>query len=97
MKKVVIIGGGIAGMTAGVLLQKAGFKTEIYEKNALPGGQCTGWKREGYFIDNCIHWLTGTRPGSALHELWKEIGALGDDVELYEKEMFFHLNWMDRH
>ncbi len=89
MKKVVIIGGGIAGMTAGVLLQKAGFKTEIYEKNALPGGQCTGWKREGYFIDNCIHWLTGTRPGSALHELWKEIGALGDGVELYEKEMFF--------
>ena len=53
MKKVVIIGGGIAGMTAGVLLQKAGFATEIYEKNALPGGQCTGWKREGYFIDNC--------------------------------------------
>lgn len=89
MKKVVIIGGGIAGMTAGVLLQKAGFQTEIYEKNALPGGQCTGWKREGYMIDNCIHWLTGTRPGSALHELWKEIGALGDGVEIYEKEMFF--------
>lgn len=89
MRKVVIIGGGIAGMTAGVLLQKAGFDTEIYEKNALPGGQCTGWKREGYFIDNCIHWLTGTRPGSALHELWKEIGALGGGVELHEKEMFF--------
>ena len=64
MKKVVIIGGGIAGMTAGILLQKAGFTTEIYEKNAVPGGQCTGWKREGYFIDNCIHWLTGTRPGA---------------------------------
>ena len=89
MKKVVIIGGGIAGMTAGVLLQKAGFQTEIYEKNALPGGQCTGWKREGYMIDNCIHWLTGTRPGSALHELWKEIGVLGDGVEVYKKEMFF--------
>lgn len=89
MKKIVIIGGGIAGMTAGVLLQKEGFTTEIYEKNVLPGGQCTGWKREGYFIDNCIHWLTGTRTGSALHELWKEIGALGDGVELYKKEMFF--------
>ena len=23
------------------------------------------------------------------HELWKEIGALGDGVELHEKEMFF--------
>lgn len=89
MKKVVIVGGGIAGMTAGILLQQAGFRTEIYEKNPIPGGQCTGWKREGYMIDNCIHWLTGTRPGTGLHELWKQIGALGDDVELYEKEMFF--------
>jgi len=89
MNKVIIVGGGIAGMTAGILLQKAGFQTEIFEKNAVPGGQCTGWKREGYFIDNCIHWLTGTREGSALHELWKEIGALGDNVEVHEKEMFF--------
>ena len=89
MKKVVIIGGGIAGMTAGIYLQKAGFTTEIYEKNAVPGGQCMGWKREGYMIDNCIHWLTGSRPGSGLHELWKEVGALGEGVELYEKEKFF--------
>lgn len=89
MKKVVIIGGGIAGMTAGIYLQKAGFATEIYEKNAVPGGQCMGWKREGYMIDNCIHWLTGSRPGSGLHELWKEVGALGEGVEVYEKEKFF--------
>lgn len=89
MKKVVIIGGGIAGMTAGILLQKAGFETEIYEKNAIAGGQCTGWKRDGFFIDNCIHWLTGTREGSALNELWKEIGALGNGIDTYRKEMFF--------
>lgn len=89
MKTVAIIGGGIAGMTAGVLLQKAGFTTEIFEKNPIPGGQCTGWKREGYMIDNCVHWLTGTKEGSALHELWKEIGALGDGVDVYKKETFF--------
>lgn len=89
MKKVVIIGGGVAGMTAGIYLQKAGFTTEIYEKNAVPGGQCMGWKREGYMIDNCIHWLTGSRTGSGLHELWKEVGALGEGVEIYEKEKFF--------
>ncbi len=89
MKKVVIIGGGIAGMTAGILLQKAGFKTEIFEKNPIMGGLCTGWKRDGYVIDNCIHWLTGTKEGTGLNDLWKEIGALGDGVEVYEKEMFF--------
>jgi phytoene dehydrogenase-like protein len=89
MKKVIIIGAGIAGMTTGILLQKAGYQTEIFEKNAVAGGQCTGWKREGYFIDNCIHWMTGTKEGSDLYELWKEIGALGDEVELCEKKMFY--------
>ena len=84
-----IIGAGISGLTAGIYLQKAGIPTEIYEKNQIPGGQCTGWKREGYFIDNCIHWLTGTREGSGLHELWKEVGALGQGVELYHKEKFY--------
>lgn len=89
MKKVIIVGAGVSGMTAGIYLQKAGYETEIYEKNPLPGGMCTGWKREGYFIDNCVHWLTGSREGSDLHELWKEVGALGDDVELYRKDKFF--------
>ena len=41
MKKVVIIGAGISGLTAGIYLQKAGIPTEIYEKNQIPGGQCT--------------------------------------------------------
>jgi len=89
MKKVIIIGGGIAGLTAGVFLQKAGFETDIYEKNSIPGGLCIGWQRKGFLIDNCIHWLTGSKPGSAMNELWKEIGALGDNVELIKKEMFF--------
>src|SRR5574344_1677113 len=89
MKKVVIVGGGIAGMVAGIYLQKAGFETELFEKNALAGGQCTGWKRDGYFIDNCIHWLTGTKPGSKLYDLWCEVGALGDGVDVYKKQMFY--------
>jgi len=45
MKKAVIVGGGIAGMTAGIYLQKAGIQTEIFEKNPVLGGQCMGWKR----------------------------------------------------
>ena len=68
MKKVIIIGGGISGLTAGILLQKKGFKTVIYEKNNVIGGLCSGWKKDGYFIDNCIHWLTGTNKNSSLYK-----------------------------
>ncbi|MCR5800283.1 MAG: NAD(P)/FAD-dependent oxidoreductase [Lachnospiraceae bacterium] len=88
-RKVIIIGGGISGMTAGIYLQKAGFDTVILEKNAVPGGECTGWKREGFVIDNCFHWLTGTKEGSDLNELWKEIGMLGGDVDIYHKDEFY--------
>ncbi|MBS6639554.1 MAG: FAD-dependent oxidoreductase [Clostridiaceae bacterium] len=53
--KVVIIGGGVAGLTAGVYARKAGWEVALYEKNALVGGECTGWDRQGFHIDNCAH------------------------------------------
>jgi phytoene dehydrogenase-like protein len=55
MEKIIIVGGGIAGLAAGVYALKAGFEAEIYEKNPVPGGECMGWNRKGYHIDNCIH------------------------------------------
>ncbi len=89
MKKVVICGGGIAGLTAGIYAQQAGFATEIYEKNALPGGECTGWARQGYHIDNCIHWLTGGQEGDSLYPVWQNIGALGPEIDLVKEDYFY--------
>ena len=70
--KVVIIGGGVAGLTAGVYARKAGWEVALYEKNALVGGECTGWDRQGFHIDNCAHWIMGMRPGTALYEVWRK-------------------------
>ncbi len=81
-KKVIIIGGGIAGLTAGVYARKAGYEAQIYEKHKIVGGECTGWDRNGYYIDNCIHWMMGTVAGTGLHNIWKETGALGEDTEI---------------
>lgn len=88
MKKVIIIGAGIAGLSAGIYLQKAGFETEIYEKNSVAGGECCGWKRDGYTIDNCIHWLTGTKKDQDVYNMWSTLGALGDEIECYESPRF---------
>ncbi len=45
-EKVVVIGGGISGLTAGIYALLSGFEVEIYEKNAIPGGECIGWNRK---------------------------------------------------
>jgi len=92
MKKVVIIGGGIAGLTAGVYAQQNGFNTEIYEKNATSGGECTGWNRQGYHIDNCIHWLTGCRLEDELNKIWRNIGAINENTEFYREPCFYSLD-----
>ncbi len=78
MSKVLIIGAGIAGLTAGIYGQKRGHSTLICERGTTAGGNLTGWQRGEYHIDNCIHWLTGTNPSSQLYRLWRDIGALGD-------------------
>lgn len=75
-KKVIIIGAGIAGLSAGCYLQMNGYSTEIFELHNIPGGLCTGWKRKGYTFDGCIHWLCGSKPGNELHTIWEELGAL---------------------
>jgi phytoene dehydrogenase-like protein len=73
MKKVNIIGAGIAGLSAGCYLQMNGYDTQIYELHNLPGGLCTSWKRKQFTIDNCIHWLVGSGPSDKFYNLWNEL------------------------
>ncbi len=89
MKKVIVIGGGIAGLSAGIYALQGGFSVEIYEKNPMPGGECTGWNRQGYHIDNCIHWLTGCRQEDDLYKIWRNIGAIDDKTEFYREPYFY--------
>ena len=89
MKKIIVIGGGIAGLSAGIYGAMAGYEVTIYEKNAVAGGECMGWNRKGYHIDNCIHWLTGTKEGTALRKVWENVGALSPDSKFAQTEAFY--------
>ena len=75
-KSIIIIGAGIAGLSAGCYGQMNGYRTQIFELHDKPGGLCTSWERKGYTFDGCIHWLVGSRPGSGLNRIWQELGAL---------------------
>jgi len=85
-KKVVIIGGGIAGLSAGIYAVLNGFETKIIEMSAVAGGQCTAWDRKGYRFDYCLHWLVGTSKG-AFHEIWKETNVINNETEIIDHEI----------
>ena len=75
-KSIIIIGAGIAGLSTGCYGQMNGYRTSIFEMHTIPGGLCTTWKRKGYKIDGCMHWLLGSKPGTGFYRIWEELGAV---------------------
>jgi phytoene dehydrogenase-like protein len=81
--KLVIVGGGLAGLSAGCYARASGFDVTLVEHNIGLGGECTVWQRGPYLVDGCIHWLTGG-PFQALYE---ELGIV-PAVKLHTLEDF---------
>jgi phytoene dehydrogenase-like protein len=75
-KSILIIGAGVAGLCTGIYGQMNGYQTRIFEKHTIPGGLVTAFRRKGYLVDLCIHWLAGSGPGFFLHNYWNEVGLL---------------------
>jgi len=63
-------------MSAGCYGQMNGYRTSIFEMHTIPGGLCTSWKRKGYTIDGCMHFLLGSNPGTGFYRIWEELGAV---------------------
>jgi phytoene dehydrogenase-like protein len=71
--KIVVIGGGIAGLCAGVYARRCGYEVDIVEMHERPGGLATSWRRDGYTFETCLHWLLGSNPDWHMHAHWREI------------------------
>ncbi len=51
MKKAAIIGAGLGGISAGIMLAARGFEIDIYEKNSGPGGKASSISESGFRFD----------------------------------------------
>lgn len=79
-KSMLIIGGGLGGLSTGCYAQMNDYQTHILEMHELPGGCCTSWERGDFVFDWCISWLLGSGPGNEMHQIWREIGGLDGKV-----------------
>jgi phytoene dehydrogenase-like protein len=56
-KNIVIIGSGIGGLSAGILLSLLNFKVTVVEKNPLPGGLMRSYRRAGIDCPVGVHYV----------------------------------------
>jgi len=66
--KIVIIGGGVAGLCAGVYGRKCGFDAEVLEQHENAGGLATSWRRGDYAFETCLRWLLGANPARGMDQ-----------------------------
>jgi phytoene dehydrogenase-like protein len=52
MKKIVIIGSGMGGLTAGNLLVQNGHEVVLFEAQRTPGGYTGGFRRDGFYFES---------------------------------------------
>ena len=73
--KVIIIGGGIGGLTAGALLARYGYQVSIFEQAYVPGGCASTFKRRGFTFDVGATQVAGLEPGGIHDRLFRELGV----------------------
>ncbi len=60
--QLLIIGGGLSGIAAGIRAARFGVKTLIVEQHALPGGLNSYYYRQGRFFETGLHAMTNFSP-----------------------------------
>ena len=88
-RKVVVIGGGISGLSTAAYLEMNGFDAIVVEKGREPGGVMVPWIRKGFNFDGATNWLPGSSKGAP--EIYNIINEILDIESMefinYEKFM----------
>ncbi len=82
MKKIIVIGSGVAGLSTACRLQARGFQVTVLEANNYPGGKLTEFKRNGYRFDAGPSLFTMPH---FLDDVFREAGKNPRDYYTYQK------------
>jgi squalene-associated FAD-dependent desaturase len=73
-KNVIVIGGGLAGLAAGVALAESGWRVRLFEQRPYLGGRAASYELpNGEHVDNCQHVTFGCCTNLA--DFYRRVGA----------------------
>ena len=82
----IVIGGGLAGLSAGVSLADAGWRVRLFEQRPFLGGRATSYVLpDGEHVDNCQHVTLGCCTN--LEDFYRRVGAQ-DKIKYFEHLLF---------
>ena len=81
-----MIGGGLAGLAAGVALAESGWRVRLFEQRPFLGGRATSYVLpDGQHVDNCQHVTLGCCTN--LEDFYGRIGAAGK-ITFFDRLLF---------
>lgn len=74
-KNILIIGSGIGGLSAAIILAKLGFEVTVLEKNRQAGGLLRSYARDGIECEVGVHYLGSLDNGQVLRKFFDYLGV----------------------
>jgi all-trans-retinol 13,14-reductase len=86
--EIIIIGGGLGGLTAGAKLAKEGKKVLLLEQHDRPGGCATTFQRKDYTLEVGLHEMDGPHAKDLKVRIFRDLG-LSDRISLLDLPEFY--------
>ncbi len=82
----IVIGGGLAGLSAGIALSEAGWRVRLFEQRPFLGGRATSYVLpDGEHVDNCQHVTLGCCTN--LDDFYRRVGA-ENKIKFFDRLVF---------
>ncbi len=82
----IVIGGGLAGLAAGVALADSGWRVRLFEQRPFLGGRATSYVLpDGEHVDNCQHVTLGCCTN--LEDFYRRVGSSGK-IKFFDRLVF---------
>ena len=83
MQDVIVIGGGLAGLSAGIALSEAGCRVRLFEQRPFLGGRATSYcLPDGEHVDNCQHVTFACCTN--LEDFYRRVGA-AEKIKFFDR------------